>query len=196
MANVSAAGCLSVSRIVFRVHVIQAERPHSGHLRDVIARLRPVEMRGITWQNDYRAGWKRLQLIGIELIAQANVEDARDDGVDPVLGMPVRHQLHTVRHVNPDGVRAFVRRFTYDDGEAHGRWERRKGLPVNVLGQDALEPLVLADVNERSWPLKPPCQLSRRFYACCSKLDSSSNILMNRRLKMVGIDIGPLKSET
>jgi len=98
-----------------------------------------MEMGRITGQNDDRAGWIRLQLAGIELITQSNVEDAGNDGVYPVLGMPMGHQFHIVRDVNPDGVRAFLRGFTYNNSEAHRGRERRKRFPLNILGQRRLE---------------------------------------------------------
>ena len=40
------------------------------------------------------AGWIRFDLVAVELIPQADVEDARHDGVDSVLGVFVRHELH------------------------------------------------------------------------------------------------------
>ena len=69
--------CLSrvvVSRIIFRADVFKAKRPNRRHLRDVLTGFRPVEMGCIARQNDDAAGRIRLQLIGVELIAQADVE--------------------------------------------------------------------------------------------------------------------------
>src|ERR1700730_1628982 len=98
----------SVSRIVSRVQILEAEWANGRHLRNVFAGFGPMEMGRIAGQHDYRAGRIRLQLVGIELITEPNVEDAGNDGVYPVLGMPMRHQFHIVRNVNPDGVRAFL----------------------------------------------------------------------------------------
>jgi hypothetical protein len=53
--------------------------------------------------------------------------------------VPVRHQLHTGRHLDPDHVRTGLRRLTDDDGEARRSWERRERFPINVFRQDRSE---------------------------------------------------------
>ena len=61
-----------------------------------------MEMRGIAGENDDATRRIGLQLIGVELIAQADVEDAGDDCVDTILRMAgKRHQLHAVRYPDP-----------------------------------------------------------------------------------------------
>jgi hypothetical protein len=86
-----------VARIVLCLAVFEAERADSGHLRDVLAGFGPMEVPGVARQDDQAAGWMRLQFFGVEAIAQADIEDAGDDGIDAVLGMAMRHELH------PDG---------------------------------------------------------------------------------------------
>ena len=54
----------------------------------------PVKSGCIAGQNDDATGRIRLRFIAVELIAQANVENAGHDRVDPVLRVSVRHQLH------------------------------------------------------------------------------------------------------
>ena len=46
------------------------------------------------------------QLIGIELIAQADVEDPGNDRVNAVLRMSMGHQFHLVGHFYPDSIRS------------------------------------------------------------------------------------------
>jgi len=92
--------CLSrvvVSRIRFRADVFKAKRPNRRHLRDVLTGFRPVEMGRIAGQNDDAAGRIRLQLIGVELIAQADVEknagvsgESRDQKSRPLMASSVK----------------------------------------------------------------------------------------------------------
>jgi hypothetical protein len=65
-----------VARIVIRIHVVHAQRADRRHLRDILARFRPVEVTGIAGQND--DGTRRIsdKLVGIEPIAQTDIEDA------------------------------------------------------------------------------------------------------------------------
>jgi hypothetical protein len=65
-----------VSRIVVRVDVFKPKRPNRRHLRDVLTGFRPVEMGRIARQNDDASGRVRLQCGSVELIAQADVENA------------------------------------------------------------------------------------------------------------------------
>src|SRR5262245_23229587 len=111
-------------RIVLRVYVFNAQWPNGHHLRDVLAGLGPMKVGCIAGQNDYGAWRIRLQFISGELITQTNVEDAGDDGVYPILGVSVWHQLNSVRHLDPDRVETFVQRLTHNNGETHRRRER------------------------------------------------------------------------
>ncbi len=117
-----------------------------------------MEVGRIARQDDHSAGRIRLQLICIELIAQANIEDAGNDRVYPVLRVLVWHQLHTARHLDPGHVRAFIRRLAYDNGETHGRREGCERLPIDILGQDGLE-------NVLPWLM----QLIPFIYCLCAK---------------------------
>ena len=63
-----------------------------------------MEMRGIAGQNNDASGRIGLQFVRVELIAQADVENARDHRVDTILWVPVRHQLDAMGHSDPDRV--------------------------------------------------------------------------------------------
>src|ERR1700728_156363 len=128
-----------VSWIVVRADVFKPKRPNRGHLRYVLTGFRPMEMGRIARQND-DASWRIcLQLFRIELLAQADVENARDYCIDTVFRVPVRHQLNAMGHSNPDGVGSGLQGLTHDDSQADRMWERREGLPVDVFGQDRFE---------------------------------------------------------
>ena len=71
-----------VSRIVLRVPVFEAQRTNGRYLSDVLAGLCPVEVPGITGQNDNAAGRICLDLIAVESIAHADVENTRHDRID------------------------------------------------------------------------------------------------------------------
>src|SRR4029077_456336 len=78
----------------------------------------------------------RLHLIAVELIAEADVENAGHDCVDSVLRVFVRHQLHASGHFDPDHVGGGLRGLTDNDGEADRRWECGERLPVDIFGED------------------------------------------------------------
>ena len=87
---------LVVSRIVFRADVFKAKRPVRGHLGNVFTGFCPVEMGRIARQKKDATGRIRQQLIRVELIAQAYVENAGYNCVDSILRVPVWHHLHAV----------------------------------------------------------------------------------------------------
>jgi hypothetical protein len=61
-----------------------------------------VEVRRVAGQHDGAAGWIRLQLIGVELAAETDVENAGDHCIDTILRVSVSHQLYAVGHSAPD----------------------------------------------------------------------------------------------
>ena len=128
-----------MARIIRRIYVIHTQRPYAGDLRDVFAGLGPVKVGCTTRQYDHTTGWIPYQPIRIELIPQANVKDARNDRIYPILGVSVRHQLHAAMYLDPDRVRSPLRGLTNNDRETHRRWECCERLPVNVFGQNRLE---------------------------------------------------------
>jgi hypothetical protein len=95
-----------VPRIVVGADVFKAKPPNRRHLRDVLTGLCPVEVRRVAGQHDDAAGWKRLQLIGVELAAETDVENAGDHCIDTILRVSVRHQLYAVGHSDPDRIGA------------------------------------------------------------------------------------------
>jgi hypothetical protein len=101
-----------------------------------------MEMGRVARQNDNAAGRIRLHRIAIKLIAEADVENAGDDCVDPVLWVSVWHQLHTRRHFDPDRVRTRLRGLPNNNGEACRRWESWELLPVDVFRQDRFKTAV------------------------------------------------------
>src|SRR5258708_27214328 len=80
-----------VSRIVFRAEVLQSRRPHRGYLCDVLAGFRPVEMGRVSRENDYGARRIGFQLARVELIAQPDIEDTGNNGIDSIFRVFVRH---------------------------------------------------------------------------------------------------------
>src|SRR5579863_10452437 len=95
-----------VSRIVLRAEVFQSQRSHRGYLCDVLAGFRPVEMGRVARENDYGSGRIGLQLARVELIAQPDIKNAGNNGIDSILRVLVRHQFLAVWNFDPDGVRA------------------------------------------------------------------------------------------
>jgi hypothetical protein len=139
------------ARIIGGIEKFNAERADRRYLRDVLAGSRPVEMGSVAGQHDHASRRKSLNLVAVELIAEADVEHARHDRVDPVLRMPVWHQFCAAGRFHPDDVRAGVGGMADDDGKTHGRRKGRKGLPVYVLRQDRSENrLGLADGSYQS----------------------------------------------
>src|SRR5580693_3613778 len=125
---------LLVPRIVVRVYVFKADRADCRYLRHVLTRFCPVEVTGAARQDHDRARRVGLQLLFLELLAQADVENTGYDRIDPVLVMPVRHELHAGWQPYPDHVRSGLWRMTHNDGQASRRRERRERFPVDILG--------------------------------------------------------------
>src|SRR5262245_43545971 len=98
-----------------------------------------MEVRGVAWQNYNAAGRIRLQLVAIELIAEADVEDTGYNCVDSILWVSVWHQLHAMGHFDPDRVGARLRGLTNNDSEANQWWKRRERLPVDLFGQNRIK---------------------------------------------------------
>jgi hypothetical protein len=104
-----------VSWIVFRAEVFKSKRSNRRYLRDVLTRFRPVEMGRSARQNDDASGRICLQLFRIELLAQADVENARDYCIDTVFRVLVWHQLNAMGHSDPDRVGSGLGGLTHDD---------------------------------------------------------------------------------
>jgi len=95
---------MAIPRIVFPIDLFKAKRPNRRHLRDVLAGFRPMEMGRVAGKNDHGAGWIGMQPLSVELITNRDVENARNDSVEPISGVFVWHQLHTTRYLDPDRV--------------------------------------------------------------------------------------------
>ena len=126
-------------RIITEMQVFESERTGCAYLRDVLTGFGPVEVRRVSRQNDDAARRIGLYLVAVELIAEADVEHARHDRVDPVLRMPVRHQLCAAGRLHPDHVRSGLGGIADEHGKTHRRRKGRKRFPVDVLGQDRSE---------------------------------------------------------
>src|SRR5256712_11183866 len=92
--------------IIGGIKVFEAQRTNRRYLGDVLTGFCPVEVGRIAGQNDDAPGRIRLHLVAVELIAQADVENAGHDRVDSVLRVSVWHQLHAGGHFDPDHVGA------------------------------------------------------------------------------------------
>src|SRR5262249_19774653 len=64
------------ARIVGGIKIFEAERPDRRDLRDVLAGLCPMEVRRVAGQHNHTSRRKSLYLVAVEVLAQADVEDA------------------------------------------------------------------------------------------------------------------------
>src|SRR5262249_16946363 len=62
-----------VARIICRVQVLEAQEADSRHLGDVLRRFGPVDMKGITRQDQDAPGRIRSLAVGVEFLAEADV---------------------------------------------------------------------------------------------------------------------------
>src|SRR5215475_1687320 len=90
--------------VIGTVCVFETQRPNCRNLRDILARLRPVEMPRTAGKYYDRARWVRGERVAIECMAQTDVENTRDNRVDTVFRMPMRHQLCTHRRLHTNDV--------------------------------------------------------------------------------------------
>src|SRR5882757_1287069 len=134
--------------------IFEAERSDRRHLRDVFARLRPMEMPGFAWKNDDASRRIGLHLVAIEGLPEPNIKHARHDRVDSILSMLVRQKLHTGRDLDPDDIRSGLTRVSDKHREPNRRRERRERLPVDVFRQDRSESVFtrLVNTNHRASP--------------------------------------------
>src|SRR5260370_19775221 len=80
-----------------------------------------MEVEGIARQHKHAARRICLQAICVEPGAEADGEDAGHNGVDAVLGVLVRHELHAGGHLDADNVGTWLRGLTArrtEDGNA------------------------------------------------------------------------------
>jgi hypothetical protein len=144
-----------VARIVPGVDVVETYRPDRLHLRDVLAGLRPVKVRGAARQHDDAARWERTQPGLVELFAQADGEDPGNDGVDAILVVPVRREFRPGGRLDADHVRTGLRRLTDDDRQADRRRKGRERLEIDVLREDRPE-VALASLIRNACHACPP----------------------------------------
>jgi hypothetical protein len=83
-----------ISQVVLRVDEFEAKRSDGRHLADVFTGFCPMKVVRVARQNDDAAGRIGLKLLGIEPIAEADVENTGDHCVDAILGVFVRHELY------------------------------------------------------------------------------------------------------
>ena len=92
-------------------------------------------MRRVSRQNDDAAGRIGLQLVGIEPIAETDVEHSRHYCVHAILRVAMRHEFHVMGNPDPNCVRTGLRRMAHDDCQTDRRWKRRERLPLEIFGQ-------------------------------------------------------------
>jgi len=128
-----------LTRIVAGIQVFKAQRTDGRYLGDVLGGLGPMKVVRIARQDDNAAGRISLELVGIELIADANVKDAGDDRVDSILRMFVRHELYPRGYLDPDRVGPGLCWLADNDGKSRRRRESWKRLPLDIFREDRFE---------------------------------------------------------
>src|SRR5215472_10637852 len=98
-----------------------------------------MEVPRIAGKDDDRAGWISGEGVTIERITQTNVENARDNRVNTVFRMPMRHQLCTKRRFHTNDVWPRLRRIAHDNCQLYAGRERSKRLPVDVFRKNRYE---------------------------------------------------------
>src|SRR5437762_2662897 len=103
---------LVLTRIVGGIEIFKAQRTNGRYLGDVLTGFCPVEVGCIAGQNDDATGRICFHPIAVELITQADVENAGHDRVHSVLRVSVWPHLHAGGHFDPDhvGARLWARR--------------------------------------------------------------------------------------
>src|SRR6516164_2696435 len=96
-------------------------------------------MRRVAGQYDHASGGKSPHLVAVEPIAEADVEHARHDRVDPVFRMPVRHEFGAGGHLHSDDVRAWFGRMSDEDCKPRRGRKRWKRFPVDVFREYRFE---------------------------------------------------------
>ena len=119
--NRISALAISLSRIVAGIQIFEAQRTDARYLGDVLTGLCPVEVGRIAGQNDHATGRICLHLFAVELIAETDVENTKNNGVNSVLRVSVWHELHAGGHFDPDRVGAGLRGLTDNDRETDRR---------------------------------------------------------------------------
>jgi hypothetical protein len=89
-----------LTRIVFGI-LLETQRTEGRYLGHVFAGLRPVEVGRVAGQNDDAAGRICFDLVAVEPITEADVENAGHDRVVAVLRVSVGHQLHAGGRLDP-----------------------------------------------------------------------------------------------
>ncbi len=137
-SNRAASPISVISRIVFRVKVFEAKRPHRGYLRDVLAGFRPVEMGCVAREHDDAPGGYACSLLASNChrvrCRKRLKSRCRRDLPDACAASASRRGA-----LSPGLCKARFRGLPHDDGQPHGRWERRKWFPIDVVGQDGFE---------------------------------------------------------
>jgi hypothetical protein len=70
---------------------------------------------------------------------QTDVKATRKDSVDTVLRVPMQHEFHTRRQLDPDRVSSGLSRLSNDHGQSGRRWKCRERLPVDIFRQNRFE---------------------------------------------------------
>ena len=77
-----------------------------------------MEVPSIAGEHDNAAERIWLDLVPVESIAQADVENAGHDRINSILWVPVRHEFHAQGHLDPDQVRSGLSRLPHKHGQS------------------------------------------------------------------------------
>ena len=103
--------------IVVGIQIFKTQWTDRRNLGDVVTGFCPMKVRRVTRENNDAAGRIGLQVVAVELIAEANVENTGDDRVDTVLRVPVRHQLYAAGDFHPYHIGRSLRGLPDHDGK-------------------------------------------------------------------------------
>lgn len=126
----------TMAGIVLMIQIVDGQRAVAAHLRDILARLRPMKMMSVTRKHDPAAGGVRLQRVGIELLATTDVKDAGDDRVDSIFFVHVRHEFHARRQANAHDIRSGLRRIANQNRQPHLWRICGEGYPSDFFARD------------------------------------------------------------
>src|SRR4051812_23632635 len=100
-----------------------------------------MEVRRVARQHDHAARRIRLELVGLELRADPDVENPRYHGVDPIFRVFVWHELYAGGDLYSHHVGRAGARVAYQYGKPHRRRVGRQGAPLDIFWKDLAERL-------------------------------------------------------
>jgi hypothetical protein len=98
-----------------------------------------VEVPRVARQDDDAAGPISLEVSCRESIAQADVEDTRNDRVNSILRVPVRHKFHARGCLDSNRVRTGLGGLSNKHRQSRRRRNRRERLPIDIFRENRFE---------------------------------------------------------